>query len=308
MDIWHLWSAITSLPAGSNTHSPLTLDLTRPQTAQIHNFWSHIFKRRWQKQQQVNRCQTEKKSSTLPGAFQKLQFQTLTLKIMVLCTEEPQHQPLMKLYRRAYSLPAARWHCSTRLAIESSVLCKFTHQWEQLWCLCGRSWQNSALLSDLTALPLSSSPCNFSAPLNSTIKLVWLDSHPLPSNHFHTSLPPAGSHALFLQVCDVPTPAVSTRPLNSFSQKEADLFIFWTYLFLKGCLKKVPDFFRLRSSSSGFFCRCWILQFACLPQTSCLLVVAQLSTILCCVTGFTHAKLKKKLSLVDRYKETSKQI
>lgn len=61
----------------------------RSHTAQIHNFWSHIFKRWWQKQQQVNRCQTEKKSSTLPGAFQKLQFQTLTLKNMVLCTEKP---------------------------------------------------------------------------------------------------------------------------------------------------------------------------------------------------------------------------
>lgn len=245
VDIWHLWSAITSLPAASNTHSPLTLDLTRPQTAQTHNFWSHWFKRRGgRNSSRLIAARQKKKSSTLPGAFQKLQFQTLTLKNMVLCTEEPQHRPLMKLCRRAYSLPAARWHCSTRLAIESSVLCKFTHQWEQLWCLCGRSWQNSALLGDLTALPLSSSPCNFSTPLNSTIKLVWLDSHPLPSNHFRTSLPPTGSHALFLQVCDVPTPAVSTRPLNSFSQNEANFFLFYIYLFIyfnlsifKGLLK-----------------------------------------------------------------------
>lgn len=115
-------------------------------------------------------------------------------------------------------------------------------------------------------------------------------------------------------MCDVPTPAVSTRPLNSFSQNEANFFYFiffyffiLTYLFLKGCLKQVPDFFRLRSSSSGFFLQVLDITI-CVPSSNFLFTCRSPTFHNPLLCDWIHTHSSNKLSLVDRYKETSKQI
>lgn len=227
MDIWHLWSAITSLPAASNTHSPLTLDLTRPQTAQIHNFWSHIFKRWWQKQQQVNRCQTEKKVINSARCISKASIPNtdsekhgfVHWRTSTSATNETLQMRLLSSCSQVALFYTSCYRVQRPLQVYSPVGAALVLVWPLVAELCSPQRPHCSAFVLLT-LQLLHSP-----QLDDQAGLTWFSPSAVQSLS-HLLLPPAGSHALFLQVCDVPTPAVSTRPLNSFSQKEADFFIF----------------------------------------------------------------------------------